>query len=105
MKKNWCFLVSLVLLALFVSACTVVVPHSVFEGGTVIITNNSNKNFSGSVWTDSRELYNGKIHAWDSKSFRVTEEGVVYTDFRSANGSKSNPSGYVSHGSSLVLDL
>jgi hypothetical protein len=75
------------------------------ENGYVIITNNSNKEFTGRVWTDSKELYNGKIRAWNSKSFHVSEEGTVYTDFESGNGSKSTPSGYISRNQMLILDL
>ena len=101
MKSNMYFLIVLaILIAVFMTACTLDL-----DGGSVIITNNSNKTFNGRVWTDSGELYNGRIRAWNSKSFRVFEEGTVYTDFESSNGGKSNPSGYVSRGRTLILDL
>jgi len=75
------------------------------SGGTVVITNNSNKSFSGRVWTDSYELFNGTIRAWKTKMFHVSEECTVYTYFESDNGGKSNPSGRVSKHRTLVLDL
>jgi len=106
MRNNGLFLVVLaVLFALLVSGCSVNVPESYLDGGTVIITNQSNKSFNGTVWTDSQELFNGTIHAWNSKSFRVSEDGNVYTDFESGNGGTSSPSGYVSRGRTLILDL
>ena len=74
-------------------------------GGTVIITNNTNKEYSGRVWTDSEELYNGRIRAWNSKTFFVSKDDSVYTDFESNGGGKSSPSGYVSRGGTLILDL
>ena len=95
----------MVLLAWFVTSCVVDVPESVFDGGTVIITNNSNRSFNGTVWTDSTELFNGTIRAWNSKTFRLFENGRVYTEFESSNGGKSRPSGYVSRGRLLILDL
>jgi arginine decarboxylase-like protein len=76
-----------------------------WKDGTVIITNNTNRDFTGRVWTDTKELYNGRIHAWGTKLFHVSEEGTVYTDFESSNGGKSNPSGYVSRNRTLILDL
>jgi len=74
-------------------------------GGTVLVTNNSNKSFKGKVWTDSHELFDGTIRAWNTKTFHVSEECTVYTYFESDNGGKSNPSGYVSRYRTLVLDL
>ena len=101
MKNNRCFLLVLaILFALFMAACA-----SDGEGGTVIITNNTNRDFVGRIWTDTNELYNGRIHAWNSKLFHVSEEGTVYTDFESSNGGKSNPSGYISRNRTLILDL
>ena len=101
MKKNRCFLLVLaILIAIFITACAVD-----WEDGTVIITNNTNRDFIGRVWTDSKELYNGRIHAWNSKLVHVSEEGTVYTDFESSNGGKSNPSGYISKNRTLILDL
>jgi hypothetical protein len=99
-NKRGLLIVAAALIALFMAACSLDM-----EGGTVIVTNNSNRDFYGRVWTDSKELYNGKIRAWNSKSFRVSEEGTVYTDFESGNGGKSNPSGYVSRNRTLILDL
>jgi len=78
---------------------------SALEGGTVIITNNSNKEYTGRVWTDSKVLFNGRIRAWNIKSFYVSEDCNVYTDFESGNGGKSNPSGHVSGSGTLILDL
>jgi hypothetical protein len=75
------------------------------EGGTVIITNNSNREYTGRVWTDTHELFNGTIRSWRTKTFFVSENINVYTDFESSNGNSSNPSGYVSRGVSLILDL
>ena len=101
MKSNWYLLIVLaILIVLFATACRLDL-----DGGTVIITNSSNKDFNGRVWTDTKELYNGRVHAWNSKSFHVFEEGTVYTDFESSNGGNSNPSGYVSRGRTLILDL
>ena len=101
MKSNRYFLpVLVILIAAFMMACT-----SDWEGGTIIITNNTKRDFVGRVWTDTKELYNGRIHAWHSKLFHVYEEGTVYTDFESGNGGKSNPSGYVSRNRTLILDL
>ena len=94
-----------VFLAWFVIGCAVNVPENTFDGGTVIVTNNSNKNFKGTVWTASKELFNGTIRAWNTKTFRVPEESYVYTDFESDNGGKSSPSGYVSRYRTLILDL
>ena len=101
MKNNrWYLFFFAVLIALFMTACRLDLDE-----GLVIITNNSNRDFNGRVWTASKELYSGKIRAWNSKSFRVFDEGTVYTDFESSNGGKSNPSGYVSRGNTLILDL
>ena len=55
--------------------------------------------------TDSKELFNGKIRAWNARSFHVSEDCTVYTDFESASGNKSNPSGSVSGSRTLILDL
>ncbi len=106
MRNKGLFLVVLaVLFALSVNGCSVNVPESYYNGGTVIITNHSSKSFSGTVWTDSQELFNGTIRAWNSKTFHVPEESSVYTHFKSGNGNTSSPSGYVSSGRTLVLDL
>jgi hypothetical protein len=106
MKINRIFATFLVILLVwFVIGCVVNVPESESEGGTVIVTNNSNKSFKGAVWTDSKELFNGTIRAWNAKTFRVSEECRVYTDFESDNGGKSSPSGYVSRYKTLILDL
>ena len=101
MENKRCFLLVLaILIAIFITACSLD-----WEGGTVIITNNTNRDFNGRVWTDTKEFYNGRIHAWDSKIFLISEEGTVYTDFESSNGGKSNPSGYISRNRTLILDL
>ena len=101
MKKHKRVLVSLaVLFSLFMTAscCSL-------EGGTVIITNNTNKEYVGRVWTDSKELYNGRIRAWNAKTFFVSKDDSVYTDFESNDGGKSSPSGYVSRGRTLIIEL
>jgi len=103
-KMRFLAVFGMVLLALLISSCVVNVPDSAYYGGTVIVKNNSNKSFRGTVRTDSRELFNGTIRAWNSKTFRI-DEGTVYTDFESDNGGVSNPSGYVSKGRVLILDL
>ena len=90
---------------LMLASCTLVISDRDFEGGTVVIANNSDEIFVGRVWTDSKELYNGKIRAWSSKTFKVSVEKTVYAEFESANGITSNPSGYVSGGRTLILDL
>ena len=101
MKHNRSFLLVLaILIAIFMASCT-----TDWADGIVIITNNTNRDFVGRVWTDTKELYNGRIHAWGTKLFHVSEEGTVYTDFESSNGGKSNPSGYISRNRTLVLDL
>ena len=101
MKKHQWVLVSLaVLFSLFMTASC-----GSLEGGTVIITNNTNKEYVGRVWTDSEELYNGRISAWNAKTFFVSKDDSVYTDFESNDGGKSSPSGYVSRGRTLILDL
>jgi len=101
MKKHQCVLASLaVLFSLFMAASC-----GTLEGGTVIITNNTNKEYVGRVWTDSKELYNGRIRAWNAKTFFVSKDDSVYTDFESAGGGKSSPSGHVSRGRTLILDL
>ena len=89
-----------VLIVLFMTSCAIDLDE-----GTVIITNNSNKDFNGKVWTDIEELFNGRIRAWNTKSFRVSDGSTVYTDFETTNGSKSNPSGRVSRNRTLILDL
>ena len=99
MKKNGRFLIFLVvLIALLVAGCTL-------DEGTVIITNNSKKDFYGRAWTDTEELYKGSIHAWNSKFFNVPFGVLVYTDFESSDGDKSNPSGRVTKNRTLILDL
>jgi hypothetical protein len=101
MKKYLWVLVSLaVLFSLFMMASC-----GTLEGGTVIITNNTNKEYFGRVWTDSKELYNGRIRAWNVKTFFVSKDDSVYTDFESDDGGKSSPSGHVSRGRTLILDL
>jgi len=101
LKNNkFIFIVLAILIAWFMTACT-----TGWEDGTVIIVNNTNRDFVGRVWTDTKELYNGRIHAWGTKLFHVSEEGTVYTDFESSNGGKSNPSGYISRNRTLILDL
>jgi len=100
MKIKRCFLFILVVLIISIlTAC------STIEGGNVIITNNSNKEYVGRVWTDSNELFNGRIRAWNSKVFYVNENKMVYTDFESVDDNKSSQSGFVSRGRSLILDL
>jgi len=106
MRNNGFYLVVLaVLFALLACGCSVNVPESYLDGGTVIISNQSNKRFNGTVRTDSQQLFKGTIRAWNSKSFRVSEDSNVYTHFESGNGGTSSPSGYVSRGRTLVLDL
>ena len=101
MKKHKWVLASLaVLFSLFMAASC-----GTLEGGTVIITNNTNKEYVGRVWTDSKELYNGRIRAWNAKTFFVSKDDSVYTDFKSDDGGKSSPSGHVSRGRTLILDL
>ena len=94
-----------VLLALFASSCTINFPEGEFDGGTVVITNNSNRNFKGTVWTDSGKIFSGTIRAGDSKVFCVPEEGKVYPRFECSNGCTSSPSGYASEDSVLILEL
>jgi len=94
-----------VLLVLLITGCVVHVSDSAYDGGTVVVTNNSNKSFKGMVWTDSKELFNGTIRAWKTKSFRISDDCTVYTNFESDNGGVSSPSGYVSKGRVLILDL
>jgi len=96
---------STVLLALLISGCVVHVSDSAFDKGTVIVKNESNKSFKGTVRTDSKVLFSGTISAWDSKVFRISDEGTVYTDFESDNGGVSKPSGYVSSRTILILEL
>jgi hypothetical protein len=98
-RRRWSFVFLTALIIFILSAC------GNLDGGNVIITNNSNKEFYGRIWTDNVELYNGRIRAWNSKYFSVSEEGKVYTDFESSNGDKSNPSGYVLKNRTLILDL
>jgi len=101
MKKHKWVLASLaVLFSLFMAASC-----SNLEGGTVIITNNTNKDYVGRVWTDSQELYNGRISAWNAKTFFVSKDNSVYTDFESSDGNKSSPSGYVSRARTLIIEL
>ena len=97
--KIWKCLLFIIVVLLLITAC------GNMEGGTVIINNNSKKEFTGRVWTDSKELFNGKIRAWNARSFHVSEDCTVYTDFESASGNKSNPSGSVSGSRTLILDL
>jgi len=106
--KNIRFLVAfwMVLLALLATGCVVnVSDDDAFDGGTVVVKNDSNKSFKGTVRTNSKVLFNGTIHAKDSKVFRISDKGTVYTEFESDNGGVSNPSGYVSNGRLLILDL
>jgi hypothetical protein len=98
MKNYKIILVFLVTLLLMVGC-------SNLEGGSVIITNNSNREYTGRIWTDSQELFNGTIRSWRTRTFFVSENINVYTDFESSNGNRSSPSGYVSRGVSLILDL
>jgi len=71
MKNYKCFLISLVvLIALLTVGCTL-------DEGTVLITNSSKKDFYGKVWIDTEELYNGRIHAWNSKLFSVPNGVMV----------------------------
>ena len=99
MKNNrWVFAVWMVLIIVCMASCSL-------DGGTIIITNNSNREYYGRVWTDSKEIYHGRIRAWNSKSFYVSGEANVHTDFETGNGGKSNPSGYISGGRTLILDL
>jgi len=99
-KHKWILAYLAVLFSLFMtSSC------SNLEGGTVIITNNTNKEYVGRVWTDSEELYNGRISAWNAKTFFVSKDNNVYTDFESGDGVKSSPSGYVSRARTLILGL
>jgi hypothetical protein len=101
MKRHKWVLVSLaVLFSLFMTASC-----GSLDGGTVIITNNTNKEYAGRVWTDSEELYNGRIRAWNAKTFLVSKDDSVYTDFESNDGDKSSPSGYVSRGRTLIIEL
>ena len=101
MKKHKWFFASLAVLF----SLSMMASCSNLEGGTVIITNNTNKEYVGRVWTDSQELYNGKISAWNAKTFFVSKDNSVYTDFESSDGSKSSPSGYVSRARMLILEL
>ena len=101
MKKHKWFFASLAVLF----SLSMMASCSNLEGGTVIITNNTNKEYSGRIWTDSEELYNGRIRAWNAKTFYVSKDYSVYTDFESNDGGKSSPSGYVSRGGTLILDL
>ena len=100
MKTSRCFFIfTAALIGLLMAAC------GNLEGGTVIITNYSNKEYIGRVWTDSKELFSGRIRAWNARSFYVSEDVTVYTDFESGSGNKSNPSGSVSGSRTLILDL
>ena len=106
MKKHQWVLVSLaVLFSLFMTASCGSLEGGTVKGGTVIITNNTNKEYTGRVWTDSEELYNGRIRAWNAKTFFVSKDDSVYTDFESNDGNKSSPSGHVSRGRTLILEL
>ena len=104
MKRKHSFVMKVCVL-LLVAFCLVNCSSSSLTGGTVIITNNSSESFSGKIWTDSKELFNGTIRSWNSKSFYISDDCNVYTDFESDNGEKYNPSGHVSGGRSLILDL
>ena len=98
-SRNWSIFVA-VLIVLFMTSCTLDLDE-----GTVIITNNPNRNFHGRVWTDAEDLFNGRIRAWNTKSFRVFDGSIVYTDFETTDGIKSNPSGRVSRNRTLILNL
>jgi hypothetical protein len=105
-KKRLFFTVSAVFIVLLMTGCKVVVSdHEYDDRGTIIIKNNTDKCFNGTVWADSRQLFNGTIHAWKSKSFHVHDNCYVHADFESDDGCRSRPSGYVKRDRTLVLEL
>jgi hypothetical protein len=107
MNKRRLFLaVSAIFIALLMTGCKIVVSDDVYDDrGTVIIENNTNKRFEGAVWTDTKDLFDGTIRAGQSKTFHVYRNCTVYTDFETSDGHRSNPSGYVKKGRTLVLEL
>jgi len=105
MRKIFLTFWGAVLIALFITGCTVVVPDRAFEGGTIVISNHTGRNYSGKVWTDSMELYRGNVRAGKSRKINVSESCTVYIDFESSDGAKTTSSGYVSRGKSVVFDL
>jgi len=104
MKNNRCLLgFAGVLIIILMVACNV--ENDSWKGGTVIVTNNTNRDFVGRVWTDEKELFNGRIRAWNTRTFFVSDGITVYTDFECSNGNKSNPYGSVANYRTLILDL
>jgi hypothetical protein len=105
-KKRLFLIISAIFVVLSMTGCKIVVSDDDYDdGGTIIIENNSSKCFEGSVWTDSRDLFDGTIHAWQSKSFHVHKNCTVYADFVSDDGYRSKSSGHVKKGRTLVLEL
>jgi len=92
-----------VLIVLLIAACNI--EDGNWKIGTVIVTNKSNRDFVGMVWTEEKELFNGRIRAWNTRTFFVSNGLVVHTEFESTNGGKSSPSGRVSNYRTLILDL
>ena len=72
----------------------------------VIVRNNSSRDYCGTVWTEKKELFDGTIRAWSSKTFYVSDDCTVYTYFKSTCGSyNAYPKGKANSHKTLILEL
>ena len=99
-------LIAVLAIVIGLSGCNIEINSNDNDNDCAVkVRNNSSRSYSGLVWADGEKLFDGRINAWESRTFYVRENCRVYTFFESDCGRFSSPSGKAKTHKTLVLEL